>query len=122
MLFTALSIFIACLGLYGVASIGIQQKRKEIGIRKVLGGRIAHIFGLVSRPYMIQVLLANVIAWPLAWWELDQWLSNFAYRTEVGFWVFVLAGGAALAVALLTVSWQSVKAALMNPVESLRNE
>lgn len=122
MFFTALSIFIACLGLYGVASIGIQQKRKEIGIRKVLGGRIAHIFALVSKPYMVQVLLANVIAWPLAWWGLDQWLSNFAYRTEIGFGVFALAGGAALAVALLTVSWQSVKAALMNPVESLRNE
>jgi putative ABC transport system permease protein len=120
--FSILAIFIACLGLYGLATFTAEQRTKEIGIRKVLGASVTNVVGLLSKDFLKLVLLANVIAWPLAWWAMRQWLQDFAYRTEVSPWVFVLAGGSALVIALLTVSYRAIRAGLANPVKSLRTE
>jgi putative ABC transport system permease protein len=116
------AIFIACLGLFGLAGITALQRQKEIGIRKVLGATVANITALISGDFARLVGLAVVLASPLAWYAMNNWLANFAYRTEVGPDIFLVAGGAALAIALATVSWQAVRAALANPVESLRSE
>jgi putative ABC transport system permease protein len=120
--FTILAIVIACLGLFGLASFVAEQRTQEIGIRKVLGASLAGIVGLLSKDFVKLVLVANVIAWPVAYVAIQHWLQNFAYRVEIGWEVFVLAGGIALLIALLTVSVQALKAALANPVESLRYE
>ncbi|NIR47061.1 FtsX-like permease family protein [candidate division KSB1 bacterium] len=120
--FSALAIFIACLGLFGLAAFTAEQRTKEIGIRKVLGATVTGIVGLLSKDIAKLVLAANLIAWPLAYYGMNKWLQNFAYRTDFDWWIFLLAGGLALAIALLTVSTQAVKAALTNPVESLRYE
>ncbi len=120
--FALLAITISCLGLLGLATFMISRRTKEIGIRKVLGASVANITALLSRDFVKLVLLANVIAWPVAWWAMDKWLQNFAYRVEISWWVFLLAGGLALLVALVTVSIQAVRAAIRNPVESLRYE
>jgi len=120
--FTVLGIIIAVLGLFGLASFMAEQRTKEIGIRKVLGATIANVVALLSKDFVKLVLLSNVIAWPVAWWAMNKWLQNFAYRIEISWWVFVLAGGLALVIALLTVSTQAVRAALANPVEALRYE
>jgi len=119
---TSIGLVIACLGLVGLASFTTLRRKKEIGIRKVLGASVSSIVNLLSREFTKWVLLANIIAWPIAWYAMNQWLENFAYRIEISWWVFVLAGGVALVVALLTVSWQAINAALANPVESLRYE
>jgi putative ABC transport system permease protein len=116
------AILIACLGIFGLAAFAAQQRTKEIGVRKVLGASVGSIVALLSRDFLKLVLAAIVVASPLAWWGANRWLEDFAYRVEVGWGVFVLAGSLALLIALLTVSFQSVKAALMNPVKSLRNE
>jgi len=119
---TSIGLVIACLGLVGLASFTTLRRKKEIGIRKVLGASVSSIVNLLSREFTKWVLLANIIAWPIAWYAMNQWLENFAYRIEISWWVFVLAGGVALVVALLTVSWQAINAALANPVESFRYE
>ncbi|MEX2347530.1 MAG: ABC transporter permease [Balneolaceae bacterium] len=121
-LFAALAIVIACLGLFGLASFTAQQRKKEIGVRKVLGATILNIVGLLSKDFLKLVLAGFIIAVPVTWYIMNQWLADFAYRIEIGAGIFLLAGGAALIIALLTVSWQSVKAALMNPINSLRSE
>lgn len=120
--FAALAIFIACLGLLGLAAFTARQRTKEIGIRKVLGATVANLVALLSKDFVKLVLLANLIAWPVAWYAMNQWLQNFTYRVEMSWWVFGLAGGLALMIALVTVSTQAMWAALTNPVDSLRYE
>jgi putative ABC transport system permease protein len=120
--FSGLTILIACLGLFGLATFTTGQRTKEIGIRKVLGASVGSIILLLSRDFLRLVIVAFVLAVPLAWYAMDKWLQDFAYRIGIGWWVFALAGGLALLVALLTVSYQSVKAGLTNPVKSLRTE
>ncbi len=120
--FACLAIFIACLGLLGLASYTAEQRTKEIGIRKVLGADVKSIVALLSNDFIKLVLIAILIATPISWYAMTQWLEGFAYRMEVNAWIFVLAGLIALSIALITISYQSVKSALMNPVTSLRSE
>jgi ABC-type antimicrobial peptide transport system permease subunit len=119
---TLFAIFIACLGLFGLASFTVEKRTKEIGIRKVLGATVPKLIQLISREFLTLVLLANIIAWPVAYYAMKVWLQNFAYRTSIEFWTFLVAAGLAFLIALLTVSYQSLKAALANPIESLRYE
>ena len=121
-LFTFVSILIIVLGLLGLIAFIANQKTKEIGIRKVLGASIGNILLLLSKKFIAWVLVANIIAIPVAYYFMNKWLQSFAYRVEIGWWVFVLSGGIALVIALATVSFQAVKAAIANPVESLRYE
>ena len=120
--FAFLAILIACIGLVGLSTFMAQQRTKEIGIRKVLGASTTGLVGLLSKDFLKLVGLALVLAIPVSWWALNQWLQGFAYRIEVGWPVFVLAGIIAIAIAFLTVSFQSIRAAIANPVESLRSE
>jgi putative ABC transport system permease protein len=120
--FSLLAVFIGCLGLFGMASFTAEQRTKELGIRKVLGASVFGIVRLLSREFVILVVLANVVAWPAAYFFLTRWLSNFAYRMQMGWIVFAAAGGLALLIALLTVSVQAIKASLADPVISLRYE
>jgi putative ABC transport system permease protein len=117
-----LAIFISCLGLFGLASYSAERRIKEIGIRKVMGASINNIVLLLSRHFIRLVLIANLIAWPLAWWAISRWLEDYAYRVTMSWWVFGIAGVAALFIALVTVSLLAMKAALANPVKSLRSE
>ncbi|MGL6269686.1 MAG: ABC transporter permease [Chitinophagaceae bacterium] len=117
-----IAIFIACLGLFGLAAFSAQQRIKEIGIRKVLGASVTDITGLLSKDFLVLVIVAIVIASPVAWWAMNKWLQDFAYRTNIDWWVFVIAGFAAVFIALLTVGTQAIKAAISNPVKSLRTE
>ncbi|GJM35667.1 MAG: ABC transporter permease [Saprospiraceae bacterium] len=118
----ALSIFLACLGLLGLAALAAANRTQEIGIRKVLGATVTNIMTLISKGFMKLVLIAILIASPLAWYFTSKWLENFAYRIDIPWWVFLLAGGAAIGIAFLTISFQSIRAALANPVKSLRIE
>jgi len=120
--FSALSIFIACLGLFGLTLFAAEQRTKEIGIRKVLGASVPRIVFLLSKEFTKWVLLANIIAWPIAYYAMSRWLQNFAYRISIEPWIFVLAAALSFVVALLTVSYQAIKAALANPAEALRYE
>jgi len=120
--FAVFAILIACLGLFGLVTYAAEQRTKEIGIRKVLGAPVISIVGLLSKNFTILVGVAALIAFPVAWWAMYKWLETFAYRTEINWWIFLVAGAVALAIALLTVSIQTVRAALANPVESLRSE
>jgi putative ABC transport system permease protein len=120
--FTGLAILIACLGLFGLITFTTEQRRKEVGIRKVLGGSIAGIVVLLARDLFVLVIIAATIACPLAWYAMDGWLAGFAYHINIGAWVFVLAGLAAVSVAMVTVASQATKSAMANPVESLRTE
>lgn len=120
--FTLLAVFIACLGLFGLTSYTCIQRKKEIGIRKVNGASIAQILSLLNKDFLSWVGIAFILAIPIAWYFMTQWLQNFAYRTTLDWWVFALAGIATLVVALVTVSWQSFTAANGNPVESLKDE
>ena len=120
--FTCIAVSLALLGLFGLTAFTIQQRVKEIGIRKVLGASTASINNLLSADFLKLVLLAIVIASPMAWWAMHSWLQNFVYRIEVPWWVFILAAVVAVVVSMLTVSYNAVKAALANPVKSLRNE
>ncbi|GAB2790044.1 ABC transporter permease [Rhabdobacter roseus] len=122
LVFSGLAIFIACLGLFGLAAFTTEQRTKEIGVRKVLGASLPSLVGLLSKDFLKLVLVAILIAAPLAWYLMNAWLADFAYKIEIAWWVFALAGTLALGVALLTVSFQAIKAALMNPVKSLRSE
>ncbi|MCB0594770.1 MAG: ABC transporter permease [Lewinellaceae bacterium] len=120
--FTLIAILISCLGLFGLSAFAAEQRTKEVGIRKVLGASVAGIVALLSKDFLKLVLIALVFASPLAYWFMEKWLDNFAYRINIQWWVFALAGAIAVVVAFLTVSFQSVKAALANPVEALRSE
>jgi len=120
--FAGLSLVIACLGLFGLSTFIVQRKTKEIGIRKVLGANIPGIVGLLSKDFLRLVLISMVIATPLAWYFMNNWLQDFAYRIHIEWWVFVAAGIIAVFIALVTVSIQSIKAAIVNPVKSLRTE
>jgi len=120
--FAILAILIASLGLFGLITFAAEQRVKEIGIRKVLGADVTNIVTMISKDFMKLVLIASVIAFPVAWWAMNKWLQDFAYRVGIGWWVFVVAGCVATLIALVTVSFQSVKAAMANPVESLRTE
>ena len=120
--FAAFALVISCLGLFGLSANATEVRTKEVGIRKVLGASVNNIVRLLSKEFVLLVLIGNVIAWPLAWYAANRWLAGFAYRIEVQWWVFVLGGLLALVIALLTVSIQSIKAALANPVKSLRTE
>jgi putative ABC transport system permease protein len=120
--FSILAIFIACLGLFGLVSFVSENKTKEIGIRKVLGASFADVVSILTRDITMWALLANIVAWPVAYVAMNRWLQNFAYRMEIRWWVFLLAGGLTLLIALLTVCYEAVKAATANPVESLRYE
>jgi len=120
--FTFLAIFISCLGLFGLASFMAEQRTKEIGIRKVLGATISSVMLLLSREYTKWVLVANILAWPVAYLGMRKWLQGFAYQVEINILTFILAGLLILVIALLTVSYQAIKAAVANPVEALRHE
>ena len=120
--FSFLAIFIACLGLYGLTAFTVEQKCKDIGIHKVLGASISNIVLLISKNYLWWIIFSNAIAWPITYYAMNKWLQNFAYRIDLTIWPFLSAGFAALAIALLTVSWQAIRAAMANPVEALRYE
>lgn len=120
--FAVLAILIACLGLFGLVTYAAEQRTREIGIRKVLGANISNIVIMIAKDFLKLVLIASIIAFPVAWWGMHKWLQDFAYRVNIGWWVFVVAGVAALVIALLTVSFQAIKAAIANPVKSLRTE
>ena len=121
-IFAGLTIFIACLGLFGLATFTAEQRTKEIGVRKVLGASIGQLIALLSKDFLKLVLVACLIAFPLGYWAMSMWLQDFVYRINISWWIFVFAGVGAIAIALLTVSYQAIKAALMNPVKSLKTE
>ncbi len=121
-LFTVLSIFVACLGLFGLAAYTAERRTKEIGIRKVLGASVQGIVTLLSKEFVKMVFIASVIAFPIAWWAMNKWLADFVYRIHIEWWVFIAAAVLALVIALITVSFQAIKAAIANPVKSLRME
>jgi putative ABC transport system permease protein len=120
--FSALAILIACLGILGLSIYSIQQRTKEIRIRKVLGANIPGIVTELSKDFLRPVFIASVIAVPVAWYAMNKWLQEFAYRTEISWWIFLVAGALSILIALITVSFQAIKAAIANPVESLRSE
>ena len=122
LVFTMLAIFISCLGLFGMASFVAEQRTKEIGIRKVIGASVFDLWSMLSKEFVVLVVIACVVAMPVAYYFLHQWLMNYTYRTEISWWIFVSAGVGALLLTLATISYQSIKAALMNPVKSLKNE
>jgi len=121
-IFTGMAILVGCMGLFALAAFSAEQRKKEIGIRKVLGATVFNIMGLLSKSFLTLVLIAAVIAFPIAWWAMNKWLEDFPYRVNISWWIFGLAGIAAMVVALITVSFQSIKAAISNPVKSLRTE
>ncbi|MVM32551.1 FtsX-like permease family protein [Spirosoma sp. HMF4905] len=121
-IFAILAIFISCLGLFGLSSFMAEQRIKEIGVRKVLGATVPNIVSLLSRDFLMLVFIAFLVASPLAWYMMDKFLQSYKYRIDIEWWVFALTGALAISIALLTVSFQSIKAALMNPVKSLRSE
>ena len=117
-----MAIFIACIGLLGLATYATQQRIREISIRKVLGATVSQIIGMLSRDFLKLVLVASLIAFPFAWWAMHVWLQDFVYRIPIQPWVFALSSFSVLIIALLTISFQAVKAALTSPVKSLRSE
>jgi putative ABC transport system permease protein len=117
-----LAIFIACLGLFGLVSFATERRTKEIGIRKALGASISSIALLIAKESTGCILLANLVAWPIAWYAMSRWFQNFAYRTSISLLPFILSGGLAIIIALLTMSFQTLKAASANPVDALRYE
>ena len=120
--FTFLAIFISCLGLFGLSFYLTEKRTKEIGIRKVLGASVPKIVTMLSKEFLKWVLIANIIAWPVAYYFMDKWLQNFAYKTDIKIWIFLLSGALAFIIALLTISYQTIKAASANPADSLRYE
>jgi putative ABC transport system permease protein len=120
--FSSLAIFIACIGLLGLVAYTTQQRTREISIRKVLGASSTGIVNMLSKDFLKLVLLASLIGLPVAWWGMHKWLEDFAYRINISWWVFVLAAVIAILIALITISLQSLKAALSNPVKNLRSE
>ena len=120
--FAMLAIFIGCLGLFGLVTYAAEQRSKEISVRKVLGASVSSIVTMPSKDFAKLVLIAALIAFPLGWLIMSKWLQSFAYRITISAWVFVIAGMAAAVIALITVSFQAIKAAIANPVNSLRAE
>jgi putative ABC transport system permease protein len=120
--FSLLAIIISCLGLFGISAFTSMQRAKEIGIRKVLGASVSSVVGLLSKDFLKLVIIASVLAFPLAWWMMDNWLQDFAYRINIGVWMFAIAASLAMLIAALSVSYQTIKAALSNPIKSLRTE
>jgi len=120
--FSILAIFIACLGLFGLATYIAEQRTKEIGIRKVVGAGIDNITFMLSKDFMVLILIAALVAFPLAWWVMDRWLQNFAFRINISWWIYLVSGVLAIMIALITVGYQAIRAAMANPVDSLRTE
>ncbi len=120
--FAGLAIFISCLGLFGLAAYTAERRIKEIGIRKVLGASVSGLAGLLSKDFLRLVGISCIIAFPIAFWALNKWLESYQYRVTINWWVFLMAGVLAMLIALATVSFQAIKAALTNPVRSLRSE
>ena len=120
--FATLAIIISCLGLFGLAAYTAERRTKEIGIRKVLGASVSRITGLLSKDFLQLVIVSALIAFPLSWWAMHQWLQNYAYRIQISWWVFLVAGVMAVLIALFTISFQAIRAALTNPVKNLRSE
>jgi putative ABC transport system permease protein len=120
--FAALAILISCLGLFGLAAYTAERRTKEIGIRKVLGATVTGMAGLLSKDFLLLVLVSCLIAFPIAWWTMHNWLKDYAYRIDISWWIFAVAGAGAILIALATVSFQAIRAALANPVKSLRSE
>ena len=120
--FTLMAILISSLGLFGLAAFSAEQRNKEIGIRKVLGASVSGIVQLLSKDFVKLVLLAILLAVPIAWWAMNKWLQAFAYRISISWWMFALAGLLAILIALLTVSFHAIRAAIVNPVKTLRSE
>jgi putative ABC transport system permease protein len=116
------AILIACMGLFGLSAINAINRRKEIGIRKVLGASVKDIVATLSSSFLIMVIISIAIATPLAWWLMNKWLEDFAYRINISWWMFLIIGITAIIIAIGTVSFQAIKAALANPVKSLRTE
>ncbi|MGH7493961.1 MAG: ABC transporter permease, partial [bacterium] len=121
-IFAALAIFISCLGLFGLAAYVAESRTKEIGVRKVLGATVADLCALLSKDFILLVLISGLLASPLAVWFMRSWLEKYQYRIEIAWWVPLMAGGLALLIAMFTVSYQAIKAALANPVHALRYE
>ena len=121
-IFAILTVLVACLGLFGLATYTAEQRTKEIGIRKVLGASVIQVTRMLSKDFIKLVFIACLIAFPLSYWAMNKWLQSFAYRININWWVFVLAAVAALLIALISVSFQAIKAAIANPVKSLRTE
>ena len=120
--FSVLAILVSCLGLFGLATYTAEQRIKEIGVRKVLGASVASIVKLLSQDFVKLVFIAIVIASPVAWWGMDHWLEDFAYKINMQWWMFVLAGVIAVIIAILTVAYRSIMAAMVNPAKNLRTE
>ena len=116
------ALLIACLGVYGLVSLEVARRTREVGIRKVMGAAVSDIMGLLSKQFVFLVLIANVLAWPAAWWLMNEWLADFAYRADIGFWPFLASGLVVLAITLITVSLQTSRSALLNPADTLRSE
>jgi putative ABC transport system permease protein len=121
-IFTLMAVFVGCMGLFGLAAFSAEQRNKEIGIRKVLGASVANIIGMLSVNFLKPVFIASLIALPIAWYSMSKWLQDFPYRVNISWWVFAIAALAALVIALVTVSFQAIKAAVANPVNSLKTE
>jgi putative ABC transport system permease protein len=117
-----MAILISCLGLFGLAAFSAEQRQKEIGIRKVLGASVAGVVGLLSKEFVKLVGIAFILATPLSWWAMNKWLEAFAYKVPISWWMFAIAGALSIFIALITVSFQAIKAALANPVKSLKTE
>ncbi|UWX54675.1 hypothetical protein NYZ99_17780 [Maribacter litopenaei] len=120
--FSGMAILIGCLGIYGLILFFVVQKTKELGIRKVLGGSVGHLVGLVMQDFFKLIIIAGIIATPIAWYFMNRWLESFEYRTPLNWWVFALAVAIVMAITLITISYQAIKAAIANPVKSLRTE
>jgi ABC-type antimicrobial peptide transport system permease subunit len=120
--FAILAIFISCLGLFGLASFVAEQRTKEIGVRKVLGASLFHVWRMLSTDFVVLVVISCGIAIPIAWYFLHQWLQQYEYRAPMSWWVFAVASIGALTITLITVSWQALRAGLINPVGALRSE
>lgn len=121
-LFSGLAIFISCLGLYGLISFFVAQRTKEVGIRKVLGSNVSGILILFMKDFFKLILIAGAIATPLAWYFMSRWLENYKYRTEMSWWIFVVSISGLLLITMITISYQAIKAATANPINSLRSE
>jgi ABC-type antimicrobial peptide transport system permease subunit len=120
--FAGLTIFISCLGLFALVAYMAETRRKEIGIRKVLGASVSGIMLLLTKEFLILVIISVAVASPIAWWAMNQWLSNYAYRTNIPWWLFIVVGIVSLCIALVTVGFQAIKAAMANPVEAIKAE
>jgi ABC-type antimicrobial peptide transport system permease subunit len=120
--FATLAIFISCLGLFGLAAFTAERRTKEIGIRKVLGAGVVRLAGLLSGEFLKLIVISSLLAFPVAWYTMHSWLQNYAYHITISWWVFVLAGAASVLVALITISFQTIRAAVVNPINSLRSE